>query len=220
MMNRIRVPKFVLAQWITCIAVALLSTGCISFNLGAKLDTIGKAVPEAHDFQYYMLDGKRYVECEVRYQSLDISVIGGQFGHMCSHDEYGELPGDMKTPQPTRYVLAMDDNEVIASEHFDYTRAIRIDSPEGIQHFVPEQYLTHYRPLSADKAELMIFNEPVNFVPEVRTAGNYARTPLVALVSYGVDIPLTLAGNITLYTLLGAGALIYGVPILLVESLM
>ena len=114
----------------------------------------------------------------------------------------------------------MDDNEVIASEHFDYARAIRIDSPEGIQHFVPEQYLTHYRPLSADLAELMIFDHPVNFVPEVRTAGNYARTPLVTLVSYGVDIPLTLAGNITLYTLLGAGALIYGVPILLVESLM
>ena len=219
MMNRIRVPMFVLAQWITCIAVALLSTGCISFNLGAKLDTIGKAVPEAHDFQYYMLDGKRYVECEVRYQSLDISVIGGQFGHMCSHDEYGELPGDMKTPQPTRYFLAMDDNEVIASEHFDYARAIRIDSPEGIQHFVPKQYLTHYRPLSADKAELMIFNEPVNFVPEVRTVGNYARTPLVALVSYGVDVPVTLACNVGVYTLFGASMLICGSKELLVECL-
>ena len=219
MMNLIRVPMFVLAQWITCIAVALLSTGCISFNLGAKLDTIGKAVPEAHDFQYYMLDGKRYVECEVRYQSLDISVIGGQFGHMCTHDEYGELPRDMKTPQPTRYVLAMDDNEVIASEHFDYTRAIRIDSPEGIQHFVPEQYLTHDRPLSADKAELMNFNEPVNFVPEVRTAGNYARTPLVALVSYGVDVPVTLACNVGVYTLFGASMLICGSKELLVECL-
>lgn len=53
---------FVLLPWITCIAVALTSIGCrpmyISFNLGAKLDTIGKAVPEAHDFRYYRLDGK------------------------------------------------------------------------------------------------------------------------------------------------------------------
>lgn len=135
-------------------------------------------------------------------------------------DEYGELPGDMKTPQPKRYVLALDDKEVIAAELFDHTRAIRIDRPESKGHAVPEQYLTHYRPLSADQAELMVFNNPVDFVPEVRTAGNYARTPLVALVSYGVDLPLTLAGNIAVYSLTGAGVLILGIPTLLVECLM
>ena len=214
---------FVLVPWITCIAVALASLGCrsmyVSLNLGAKLDTIGKAVPEAHDFRYYRLDGKRYVECEVRYQSLDISVIGSQFPHLYTIDEYGELPADMKTPQPTRYVLALDDNEVIATEHFDYARAIRIDRPEGKGHNVPEQYLTHYRPLSADLAELMIFDHPVNFVPEVRTAGNYARTPLVALVSYGVDVPVTLACNVGVYTLFGASMLICGSTELLVECL-
>ncbi len=222
-MNRIRVIMFVLVPWITCIAVALASLGCrsmyVSLNLGAKLDTIGKAVPEAHDFRYYRLDGKRYVECEVRYQSLDISVIGSQFPHLYTIDEYGELPADMKTPQPTRYVLALDDNEVIATEHFDYARAIRIDRPEGKGHDVPEQYLTHYRPLSADLAELMIFDHPVNFVPEVRTAGNYARTPLVALVSYGVDVPVTLACNVGVYTLFGASMLIFGGKELLVECL-
>ena len=211
-MNRIRVLIFVLVPWITCIAVALASLGCrsmyVSLNLGAKLDTIGKAVPAAHDFRYYRLDGKRYVECEVRYQSLDVSVIGGEFGHLCSHDEYGELPADVKTPQPMRYVLALDDDEVIATEHFDYARAIRIDRPEDKGHDVPEQYLTHYRPLSGDLAELMVFDNPVAFVPDVRTAGNYARTPLVALVSYGVDVPVTLVSNIGLYTLFGVAVLI------------
>ena len=215
---------FVLLPWITCIAVALTSIGCrpmyVSLNLGAKLDTIGKAVPEAHDFRYYRLDGKNYVECEVLYRSLDISAVGCQFPHLYTIDEYGELPGDMKTPQPKRYVLALDDKEVIAAEHFDYARAIRIDRPESKGHAVPEQYLTHYRPLSADLAELMVFNNPVNFVPEVRTTGNYARTPLVALVSYGVDLPLTLAGNIAVYSLTGAGVLILGIPTLLVECLM
>ena len=195
-MNRIRVLIFVLVPWITCLAVALTSLGCrsmyVSFNLGAKLDTIGKAVPEAHDFRYYMLDGKRYVDCEVCYRSLDVSVVGCQFPHLYTDDEYGDLPAVVKTPQPMRYVLALDDDEVIATEHFDYARAIRIDRPEDKGHDVPEQYLTHYRPLSGDLAELMVFDNPVAFVPDVRTAGNYARTPLVALVSYGVDVPVTL----------------------------
>lgn len=214
-MNRIRVLTFVLIPWITCIAVALTSLGCrsmyVSLNLGAKLDTIGKAVPEAHNFRYYKLDGKRYVECEVRYRSLDISVIGVQFGHMSSHDEYGELPGDMKTPQPTRYILALNDAEVISPEHFDYARAISIDSPKRLAHNVPEHYLSHYRPLSADLAELRLYNNPVDFAPVVRTAGNYARTPLVALLSYGVDLPVTLICNIGVYTLFGVAVLIDGV---------
>ena len=214
MKNHIRVLIFVLLPWITCIAVALTSLGCrslyISFNLGAKLDTIGKAVPEAHDFRYYRLDGKNYVECEVRYRSLDISAVGCQFPHLYTIDEYGEPTGDTKMPHPRRYVLALDDKEVIAAELFDHTRAIRIDRPEGKGHAVPAQYLTHYRPLSADLAELMVFNNPVDFVAEVRTAGNYARTPLVALVSYGVDVPLTLVSNIGLYTVFGVGVLLDG----------
>lgn len=220
-MNRIRTLLIVLVPWITCIAIALSSLSCRSMygslNLGAKLDTIGKAVPEAHDFRYYRLDGKRYVECEVRYRSLDISTVGGRFGHMCSHDEYGELPADVKTPQPTRYVLALDDDEVIATEHFDYARAIRIDRPEDKGHDVPEQYLTHYRPLSADLAESWVHDNPVDFVPVVRTAGNYARTPLVALVSYGVDVPVTLVCNIGGYTMLGATMLIFGGKELLLD---
>lgn len=213
---------FVLVPWITCIAVALSGLGCrsmyVSLNLGAKLDTIGKAVPEAHDFRYYRLDGKRYVECEVRYQSLDISVIGGQFGHLCSHDEHGILPGDMKPPPPTRYVLALDDDEVIATDHFDYARAIRIDRPEDMGHTVPEQYLTHYRPLSADLAESWV-HDSVDFAPVVRTTGNYARAPLVALVSYGVDVPVTLACNVGVYTMCGAAMLIFGGKELMVECL-
>ena len=175
----------------------------VSFNLGAKLDTIGKAVPEAHDFRYYMLNGKRYVDCEVRYRSLGISVVGCQFPHLYTDDEYGDLSAEMETPLPTRYLLALNGNEVIAAEHFDYARAIRIDRPEDKGHDVPEQYLTHYRPLSADLAESWVHDNPVDFVPVVRTAGNYARTPLVALVSYGVDVPVTLVCNIGGYTMLG-----------------
>ena len=180
----------------------------VSFNLGAKLDTIGKAVPEAHDFRYYMLDGKRYVDCEVLYRSLDISVVGCQFPHLYTDDEYGDLAVEMETPQPTRYLLALNGNEVIAAEHFDYARADRIDNPMDIGHDVPEQYLTHYRPLSADLAELRVTDNPVDFAPVVRTAGNYARTPLVVLLSYGVDLPLTLVSNIGLYTLYGVAVLI------------
>lgn len=213
-MNRIRVLLFVLVPWITCIAVALMSLGCrsmyLSLNLGAKLDSIGKAVPVAHDFRYYRLDGKNYVECEVRYRSLDISVVGCQFPHLYTFDEYGELPGGMKTPPPTRYVLALNDDEIIVPEHFDYARAIRTDRPEELRHDVPEQYLAHFRPLSADLPELMIFDNPVDFVPIVRTAGNYARTPLVALVSYGVDVPLTLVCNVGVYTLFGVAMLLDG----------
>ena len=38
----------------------------------------------------------------------------------------------------------------------------------------------HYLPLSADLAELRLWNNPVDFVPVVRTSVNHARTPLAA----------------------------------------
>ena len=44
-------------------------------------------------------------------------------------------------------------------------------------------------------------------VPVRRSAGNYIRTPLVALLSYGVDVPVSLAGS-TIYIIVAVPALI------------
>ena len=49
---------------------ALLLSACVSSNIGAKLDSIGKAVPTIHRDTYnglYQLNGVYYMECEVRY---------------------------------------------------------------------------------------------------------------------------------------------------------
>ena len=45
----------------------------------------------------------------------------------------------------------------------------------SLAHNEPELYLPHYLPLSADLAELRLWNNPVDFVPVVRTSVNHAR---------------------------------------------
>lgn len=199
---------------IACIAMALSMVGCdsigVSSNLGARLDSMGKAVPIGYKTGQYTLNGKLYTECEVRYQEFQTPIIEFSFGHLVYTAEHSELPPDAQAPPPTRYLLAREGYEVIPAADFDYKHATSTAKPKSLNP-IPSAYCCNFRALSADynphprKAQ-------VNFLPEQRTTGNHLRTPLVAVVSWGVDVPLTLIGNAALYTITG----ILSIPDLLI----
>ena len=50
-----------------------------------------------------------------------------------------------------------------------------------------------WRPLSAT---LTGTTEELNCLPELRSRGNRMRTPLVVLLSYGIDVPLSVIGSL------------------------
>ena len=195
---------------IVCITTTLLMAGCdsigVSSNLGARLDSMGKAVPMAYKTGQYTLNGKLYTECEVAYQQFETPIIEFSFGHLVYTAEHNSLPPDAQAPPPTRYLLAREGYEVIPAADFDYTHATGAAKPKSLNP-IPSAYCCHFRTLSADynphprKAQ-------VNFLPEQRSTGNRLRTPLVATISWGVDVPLTLIGNAVLYTITGALGLV------------
>ncbi len=202
-MPRTRIILCRIQPRIICIAVALLNVSCasigVSCNLGAGLDSLGKKVPLARQTgAKYKLNDKLYTECEVHYSPINTPMVQFKFGHLHYWNEHSDTP----ETATERYLLAVDENESIPAKAFAYNRATRSTKPKCMGHGVPYQYCTRFHPLSADFDDSRSPTQ-VNFLPEQRTLGNYMRTPLVALVSWGVDVPLTLAGNAVLYTLTG-----------------
>lgn len=194
------------------LATTLLSVGCcgsigMSCNLGAKLDSVGKAVPVAHSTGQFLLDDKLYHECEIVYNNFQTPVIELKFGHLRYLAAHTPLPPGTPAPPTARYLLCRKNNEVISAADFDYSRATCTAKPKHIGHGLPARYCTDFHPLSADYNK-ELWETQVNFLPEQRTLGNYLRTPLVAAVSWGVDVPLSLAGNAILYTLSGIAFLV------------
>lgn len=183
---------------------ALLLPGCISCNLGAKLDSIGKAVPTIHHNNplLYELNGNYYTECEVRYMRYTPNMMDWysdpvRWGNRA---EYEEAPSYLNTPKPERYLLKLDEMspELVKTSDFDFRKARRIKSeelPKGVKNKIPAPICTGWHFLSADM--LKVIGEPreLAILPEYRTFGNYLRTPLVAAVSWGVDVPASLAAS-------------------------
>ena len=198
----------ILMPILVCIATTLLSVGCdaigVSCNLGARLDSVGKNIPIARQTgAKYTLNDKLYSECEVSYRSVNTPIVQFKFGHLYYWNGHEDAPSST----PVRYLLALNGHEIISAKDFDYKQATRSTKPKFIGHGVPSQYCTRFRLLSADFDKSQSATQ-VNLLPEQRSTGNYLRTPLVAAISWGIDVPLTLAGNAILYTLTGVGCLI------------
>ena len=197
---------FVIAPMLVCIATTLCSIGCssigVSSNLGARLDSIGRSLPIARQTgAKYSLNDKLYSECEVNYQSVSTPIVQFKFGHLYYWDELEEA----SFSSPERYLLALNEYEIIPAKDFDYKQATRSTKPKFMGHGIPSRYCTQFRLLSADFSP---WDAQVNFLPARRSTGNYLRTPLVAAVSWGIDVPLTLVGNTILYTLTGMACMI------------
>ena len=81
----------------------------------------------------------------------------------------------------------------IRAADFDYTHAKRVKKEELTTPYVPKSYFKHgdfttLMPSQYEGADVL------QELPTIRSTGNKIRLPLAVAMSYGVDVPLTIAG--------------------------
>ncbi|MBQ2379743.1 MAG: hypothetical protein II295_05045 [Akkermansia sp.] len=180
---------------------------CISSNIGAALDSVGKAVPTINHKEngpvFYQQGNNYYMECEVRYMRYAPNLMDWHpdpaFWGM--RTEYEEAPAYLRVPAPERYLLHLNAKEpaLVRAADFDFKKAKRIKRtslPKGTNTNIPISLRTGWHLLSADLLKENSLPAELSTMPEKRTIGNYMRTPLVPLISWGVDVPVSIAGSI------------------------
>ena len=182
-----------------------LLTGCFATcNLGDTLDSIGKAVPTAvHKYgtqKVYELDGTIYMEAELAYKRIERGVLHWGIGHAYSGKGYYDKPEPgLNAPPPQQVLICMDAAKptVVYPKDFDYKRARAMSTDEldkkDFTFRLTEELRNDWRPLSAT---LTGTTEELSCLPELRSRGNRMRTPLVVLLSYGIDVPLSVIGSL------------------------
>lgn len=179
-------------------------SSCITFNTGAKLDNMGKAVPTLdynHDGRYFKLNGVAYKEIMVEYRQLNPKWVGVvRLPHNIDTFNDDTPPAEsLGAPKAELYLVRLDINRndapaFIKAVDFDYTAAERVDKKD-----LPVSYVdNHYYFKNADFETLtksMYEGGPLVLkdLPTIRTTGNQIRRPVAILLSYGVDLPLTAA---------------------------
>ena len=197
--------KYPLALLILPLLLSL--SGCVSSTLGAALDSVGKAVPTIHNNGYapilYRQGNDYYMECEVRYMRYAPNLMDWHpdpaFWGL--NTKYEEPPAYLRTPAPERYLLHLNSPKpaLIKAADFDYKKAKRIKNaslPKGINTNIPEALTTRWHLLSADLLKEHDSPAELATLSDKRTFGNYLRAPLVPLISWGVDVPVSIAGSI------------------------
>ena len=182
-------------------ALCCLSS-CITFNTGAKLDSIGKAVPTRsydHEGQFYRLNGTGYQEIMVEYKQLNPKLVGICCGHnIDTCNPATPAPDSIGAPGAELYLARLDAKRTdmpafIRAINFDYTQAESVKK---------EDLPVHYMAKDAFKIADLVTLTPtmyessgriLNDLPTIRTTGNKLRLPLAVALSYGVDLPLTAA---------------------------
>ena len=199
-------------------ALCCLSS-CITFNTGAKLDSIGKAVPTRsydHEGQFYRLNGTGYQEIMVEYKQLNPKLVGICFGHnIDTCNPATPAPDSIGAPGAELYLARLDAKRTdmpafIRAIDFDYTQAEAVRKED-----LPVCYMAKDAFKIADLVTLTptmyeSSGRILNDLPTIRTTGNKLRLPLAVALSYGVDLPLTAAS----YTI---GSILY--PILRIFGL-
>ena len=182
-------------------ALCCLSS-CVTFNTGAKLDSIGKAVPTRsydHEGQFYRLNGSGYQELMVEYKQLNPKLVGICCGHnIDTCNPATPAPDSIGAPGAELYLARLDAKRTdmpafIRAINFDYTQAESVKK---------EDLPVHYMAKDAFKIADLVTLTPtmyessgriLNDLPTIRTTGNKLRLPLAVALSYGVDLPLTAA---------------------------
>lgn len=186
----------------------LLLCSCVFSNLGTRLDSYGKAVPTVrHRFNeqhIYALDNAYYMECDVVYLSYTKSSFDVLTDHVntCG-GSYTAPDASLGIPAAEKYLVRLDEQnpQLIRAADFDYPRAQKLNTPavlmKGLHYEIPRKLQKRFHPLTADvtlNADALN-TVRINNMPELRSRGNLWRRPLVAVVTYGVDMPLTVAGS-------------------------
>lgn len=175
-------------------------SSCITFNTGAKLDSIGKAVPatmiEESTPQFYKLNGVIYKEVMVQYRQPNPHLIGTAY--MGYWDTKGNpLPPVDATgaPGPELYLVRLNADRTdmpsfIRAIEFDYAQASPVGRNEVGDARIPYEYFRRWDWLTLTPSQ-NDRNHDVDELPSIRTTGNIIRMPASVLLSYGVDLPLT-----------------------------
>ena len=157
------------------------------------------------------------MECDLIYLTYTKSSIDVVTDHVNTCGGTYETPdADTNAPAPEKYLIRLDEKnpQLIKAKDFAYGRARKLNTAsvlmKGLNFEVPRKLQKRFNPLTAD----VVWNtDALNIVrikdrPEIRTKGNLWRRPLVAVVSYGVDVPLTVVGSTAM-----TGAMIIITPI-------
>ena len=201
--------------------IPFLLCSCVFSNFGTQLDSKGKAVPTVrHRFNeqhIYQLNNAYYMECDLVYLTYTKSSIDVVTDHVNTCGGTYEAPdANTNAPAPEKILIRLDEKnpQLIKAKDFAYSKARRLSAAsvlmKGLNFEVPRKLQKRFNPLTADIA----WNtDALNIVrikdrPEIRTKGNLWRRPLVAIVSYGVDVPLTVVGSTAM-----TGAMVIITPI-------
>lgn len=186
--------------------VALCSLcSCVTFNTGAKLDSIGKAVPilayKEGEESYYKVNGVVYKEILVEYRQLNPRLMGViiPIHYIDTCNPSTPSPDTTGAPTPELYLARLDNKPsddmpvFIRAIDFDYTEAKRVNENELAVSYMDRSHFTNkvdLLTLTPSQYDSLILTG----LPTIRTTGNKIRQPLAAALSYGVDLPLTAVG--------------------------
>ena len=188
---------------LSLVSLCCLSS-CITFNTGAKLDSIGKAVPintYREEESLFEVNGVVYQEIMVEYRQMNPKLMGIiipiHYVNTCNPDT--PAPDSTGAPTPELYLVRLDNKQTddmpvfIKAIDFDYTKAKRVNKDELAVSYMDRSHFTN-------KVDLLTLTpsqyEPLILegLPTIRTTGNKLRLPLAVALSYGVDLPLTAVG--------------------------
>lgn len=184
-----------------CLSLFLLSlSSCLTFNTGAKLDSLGKAVPsvsEEDKGQYYRWNGVVYREVMISYVQLNPHLIGSCFmGYWDVNTPDTPATEDSGVPRPQCYLVRMqaertDMPTFIRAADFNYSQAQKIAPNENIPRTIPREYFKERLDLLTLTPSQNSPNHHLAEIPTIRSTGNKLRLPVAVALSYGVDAPLT-----------------------------
>lgn len=202
--------------------LATILSGCITSNLGAALDGMGKAVPVVTQKEeeipvVYKRGDDCYMECEVRYMRYAPHLVDfyGDPIHWPHRVRYTELSAAAKVPPPERYLICLNKQQpaLVRARDFDFSQAVRLNREEARRYtlrHIPIMLTRDWHFLSADLLDANRGDcKELADLPEYRTLGNRLRMPLVAAISWGVDVPLSWAGSLITSAVIVPSTVIY-----------
>ena len=179
-------------------------SSCITFNTGAKLDSIGKAVPintYREEESLFEVNGVVYQEIMVEYRQQNPKLMGVIISphYINTSNPTTPAPDATGAPTPELYLVRLDNkltNDMpvfIKAIDFDYTKAKRVNKDELAVSYMDRSHFTNkvdLLTLTPSQYDSLILTG----LPTIRTTGNKIRQPLAVALSYGVDLPLTAVG--------------------------
>ena len=183
-------------------------SSCITFNTGAKLDSIGKAVPintYREEESLFEVNGVVYQEIMVEYRQQNPKLMGFVISphYINTRNPTTPAPDDTGAPTPELYLVRLDNkltNDMpvfIKAIDFDYTKAKRVDKKDLTVSYMDKSHFNRsvdLLTLTPSQYESTGLFGVLNGLPTIRTTGNKLRLPLAVALSYGVDLPLSAVG--------------------------